>query len=270
MSTADCTEFLARHPDLQAHPGHWRRLSKRKAPDGQARVFQNTRTSWVVRVLETPTGLVLTHQASTPQDLEAQVPAEVSVPAPSPPRSGPVRLCLNEDVDPQAQPRATGLMQRYAEHAGSVSPAEIKGVERAFANRMLFALMGPASSVDPECDFEAAEKDDPDQYWTVAFVPEALWDKERLWSSEDLPIAGLLPPGSESFNGSSQWVVGPYPGQSAQEVTRHLLDQGFVWSESLFKGSREALEPDLPSGYLAWVKGGAARPSPTVRPKSPR
>lgn len=248
ISSNDCKTFLDTAPELAAHRGIWKRLSKTKDADGVARVFGLWPGSWFARVIEGPAGLELTHQGATLGDVAPVRAAKADlVPGLPGPEEG--RAAAQKFLD------AMLAFGRGSNDDYDSSLAPILGM--ALTNRMLFAIMGQAIKVDPQGDFEGSGVENAPQYWTAVIVPDDLFNKEKLWSDQELPLDNILEEGSYSPNGTSEWFVRLENASDIYEATRQMLDKGFTWSRELLEGGNEIFESRQKAEYVGWVQSGA-------------
>lgn len=253
ISTSDCKTFLDTHQDLADHGGDWKRLSKTKDADGVARVFARDDGSWFVRVIETPAGLALTHQGPRLDDVAAPTPKKVDT------------VCLVHG-NPEDHAAAQALIDAGLSETDDCSDAAL-ALGAAFTNRMLFAIIGTAVDTDMLGEFETDGHED--EYWTVVFVPDKLWQQDKTWHDQGLPLSAILEEGSFSPNETSEWFVRIENAKTLREATRALLDKGFVWSESLMRSGAEQMDVPFSASLATWARAGADL-SDAPRAKQPR
>lgn len=274
-STADCKKLIEQDPLVRGTIGAaarvWKRLSKRTAPDGVERVFQDQQGAWFVRVLEDGQG-GLTVAAVAPSLAEIGCPATSTdrVPSKQVFAVKPGRLCWSHNDDPVAQRAAQHAVRQIlgeADMEDGVDPAVLRQAGTALANRMLFAVHG---GVDKEGELLVLNEGVHEV--GVVIVPDTYWEQTRCWLDQPLLIEPLFAPrAAYSPNGSSLYMLSGHA--TVKDTVWMLLDQGFVWDASLQDSLSDADEPP-PPWLKDWLAAGApgkpvkAMGSPSQTPRS--
>jgi hypothetical protein len=215
-STADCKHFLGTSTEV-AHPGPWRRLSKKKNLDGFERIFASTDNARFVSLLEDASGhLSIGSIGDTLDDVSSPVsPAKASpalrhAPIPASPFEGP------RETDPAIIAKVKAMIKRIiARNSNCLEDAAELFVKHplATANQFVFAV-----SLDHE------------RNGFVEIIPRAYWERTRLFFDFHLPIEGVIPSeDAESPNESSSFLVPDFDGD-VKKTAVALIAAGFQWN----------------------------------------
>lgn len=91
--------------------------------------------------------------------------------------------------------------------------------EKALCNQFVFAIEG---------EFELAL----DRVLICRIVPKMLWEKKKIFFTEEINLSDFLGPNSEDLNGTGCWIL-PDFSRNPLECAKELVELGFVWSQSL-------------------------------------
>lgn len=241
-STNDCKKLLDQHPDTAGtNQGAWKRLSKRKAPDGVERIFSDSAGGRFVRILESPDGLVVVGVGNSRAEVDATGEGKPVTRNPASPGGGTLHKA---ESDPAKIALAEEIMTGWLNHQ-DVNPESPRFEKAGLALANCF-------------HFGIAYMEEEGECWAM-FMPKSWADAgEDFIPDFEPPIGHLLPHPemSESPNGSCDWIIGGF-NDDVKGAIRALLDRGFVWDERLQEMTAKRLQNDDNDWVSEWVRNGA-------------